>query len=275
MTRSARWASRFLSWTRRHERGRSPSRCDLTAPLFTAHNIDVGSGEHTIADVPLLREEFLPRAVCRSLDWVFPGAKKRYAIADLGALEGGYSVEFARMGFETMGLEGRRSNYEKCCYVSRRLDLPNLRFVFDDVHNIDAYGVFDATFCCGLLYHLADPASFLHTLGRTTRRMLVLQTHYAPPDGEVVPFELSALTTHEGRRGRWFTEWPEGTPEDQRHPWSALHNHRSFWLTRQHLLQAMADAGFTTLYEQFDFLADQVTDLYRERYSRSLFIGLR
>jgi hypothetical protein len=45
----------------------------------------------------------------RVLETVFPGDKSKFRIADLGCLEGGYTVEFARMGFQALGLEVRDS----------------------------------------------------------------------------------------------------------------------------------------------------------------------
>jgi SAM-dependent methyltransferase len=200
---------------------------------------------------------------------------KGLRIVDLGALEGGYTVEFARAGFDALGIEGRRSNYEKCQYVARRVGLPNLRFVLDDVRCLESHGTFDATFCCGLLYHLDEPVAFLHKLGRVTRRVLLLQTHYAPPDGVQTPWALSPMTTNEGKVGRWYVEFPEGTPPEKQGAWNSVGNSRSFWLAKEHLLQAMHEAGFAILYEQYDFLAHQVTDGYIQANSRSLFVGFK
>ena len=47
------------------------------------------------------------------------------------------------------------------------------------MHNLGDYGSFDVTFCCGLLYHLEDPVTFLRTVSQLTRRVLILQTHFA------------------------------------------------------------------------------------------------
>jgi hypothetical protein len=40
----------------------------------------------------------------------------------LGCLEGGYSVELARLGFrEVVGIEVRKANFDKCRFVKERL----------------------------------------------------------------------------------------------------------------------------------------------------------
>jgi len=100
-------------------------------------------------------------------------------IADLGCLEGGYTVEFARMGFEALGIEVRRSNFAACEYVRAHLHLPNLHFARDDVWNIEKYGTFDAIFCSGLLYHLDRPIEFIKLISGLCRRLIILNTHVA------------------------------------------------------------------------------------------------
>ena len=128
----------------------------LAAMEFTAHNIELPDGTQTKPGEPLLREWGICTAAMRTLEALVPlgeGAPPR--VVDLGCLEGGYSVEFARAGYDVIGIEGRRSNIEKCEYVAAALDLPNLRFVCDDarkdigtVRNLYETLV-EAKRCCG------------------------------------------------------------------------------------------------------------------------------
>lgn len=242
---------------------------------FTAHNIALPDGAQTLPGRPLLADEPLCRAVLRTLRMLFPhAAAARPRVADLGALEGGYAVEFARAGFDVVAIEARQVNVDRCLLVADRLRLPSLRVVRDDVRAIERYGTFDAVFCCGLLYHLDAPDAFLRTLGRVTRRALLLDTHYAL-EQQPGPWTLSPMTTHEGRRGRWYAEWPEGTPPPEQDVWSSVENHRSFWMERDHLLQAVREAGFSAIYEQVDRLEHMVQDDWIRRWSRSLFLGVK
>ena len=147
---------------------------------FTAHNIHLDNGSSTKPDMRYLMDAdgwFV--SARRLLDTVFPGNKNHYRLADLGCLEGGFAVEFARMGFQVLGVEVREANIAACNYVKANTNLPNLEFIKDDARNIAKYGVFDVVFCCGLLYHLDKPKEFLNTLSAVTTKLLILQTHFS------------------------------------------------------------------------------------------------
>jgi SAM-dependent methyltransferase len=247
---------------------------------FTAHNIELPDGSETMPGQPLLRDWGICRAALRTLRALTPieDPANPPRVVDLGCLEGGYAVEFARAGYEVVGIEGRRSNVDRCDFVASALQLPSLEFVCDDARNISEYGSFDAVFCCGLLYHLDRPVAFLRTLAAVTRRVLMLQTHYATGDDESWDkFRLSPMTEHEGHLGRWFKEWEPGTPAEEVEAlsWSAITNNSSFWLEKRHLLQAMIEVGFPVVCEQYDFLDDIVENDYTEDQHRSFFLGIR
>src|ERR671937_236393 len=95
-----------------------------TAMEFTAHNIELPDGTQTMPGEPLLREWGICTAALRTLRALVPvreGAAPR--VVDLGCLEGGYAVEFARAGYDVIGIEGRQSNVDKCEYVAAALEL--------------------------------------------------------------------------------------------------------------------------------------------------------
>lgn len=165
-----------------------------------------------------------------------PGA----TVADLGCLHGAYSVSFARAGYRVTGVEARPGNIEQCEARATAEPLPGLNFVQDDVRNLADYGMFDAVFCCGLLYHLDEPVKFLAMLGQVTTRLLIVHTHFA----------RTAEAVNEGYDGLWAGE--DG-PEN---PWAAWGNQRSFWLTKAALTAAMQDAGFDLVFELHDHVRD-------------------
>jgi 2-polyprenyl-3-methyl-5-hydroxy-6-metoxy-1,4-benzoquinol methylase len=185
---------------------------DIDVPRFTAHNIRLDDGTLTKPEAGETIDRhpwFL--AAKRILDVSCRGPRNNMRLLDLGCLEGGYSVEFARLGYRTVGLDVREANIAACRHVQSRVSVEDLEFVQDDAWNVAQYGEFDATFCCGLLYHLDRPREFLDLLSKITRRVLILQTHFSegkdPPAWirprrlrrvitRIVPLRHTATTTH-------------------------------------------------------------------------------
>jgi 2-polyprenyl-3-methyl-5-hydroxy-6-metoxy-1,4-benzoquinol methylase len=277
------WLKQSVAERRESERraAKAEKRTIITDIKFTAHNIRLDNGTLTRPDTGYSMEAY-PWFVSarRILDTVFPGDKSRFRLADLGCLEGGYAVEFARMGFQVLGLEVRESNIAACRYVKANINLPNLEFVQDDAWNIAKYGTFDAIFCCGLLYHLDRPYYFLRVLSAITRRLLIVQTHFSTQDRND-KFRLSEMTENESLTGRWYTEFATDEAFSQREArrWAAWTNRRSFWIQREYLLQALQDVGFDLVMEQFDSLGPKMAEeLLRGSYrtdSRGTFIGIK
>jgi 2-polyprenyl-3-methyl-5-hydroxy-6-metoxy-1,4-benzoquinol methylase len=271
---------------------------------FTSHNIRLDDGTLTKPDAGYSMEAHpLVISTRRILETVFPGDKRHLRLADLGCLEGGFAVEFARLGFQVLGIEVREANIEACNYVKSKIRLPNLTFVNDNALNIANYGKFDVVFCSGLLYHFDEPKRFLETLSAVTKKLLILQTHFAIRDANwrvLLPtlirkvlsglegknrrfdrFYLSRLSQNEGLKGRWFTEFHSDRSFRRRETskWASWDNRRSFWIQREYLLQAIRDVGFDLVLEQFDNLGpDIAASLVRGPYrqnSRGTFIGIK
>jgi ubiquinone/menaquinone biosynthesis C-methylase UbiE len=265
---------------------------------FTTHNIRLDNGTFTRPGQNSSMEKYaLPTK--NLLAAVFPGDRSRVRVADLGCLEGGFAVEFARMGFQVLGLDVREANIEACRHVKANVNLPNLEFVKDNAWNVAKYGRFDAVFCCGLLYHFDRPKQFLELISGVTDRLLIVQTHFAPDASgferlrRIVPrflkpktnaldkYRLSPLTENESLQGRWFTEFRSDKAFKQRESskWASWDNRRSFWIRREYLLQAIYDSGFGLVLEQFDDLGPDIvyglTRGYHKRESRGMFIGIK
>lgn len=230
------------------------------ALTFTAHNILLPDGSQTLRGTELTKDSGICQAALRDLALAFPASVQMAPrIADLGCLEGGYAVAFAKAGYDVTGFEARAENIACCNYVAKQIALPNLQFIRADVRDVlTTTDEWDAVFCCGLLYHLDNPVAFLHQLGRATQRLLIVQTHYSThPDAE-----------HEGHRGHWYTEGGNAR-------WASWKNERSFWLTRNDLMAAMRDAGFDLVFEQADYRNDILADDHAGPDERSMFVGLK
>ena len=222
-------------------------KCGVTLPNFTAHNIALPGGVQTAPQFGLIAEGGVCQASLRTLRSIFrPEDISNTTIADLGCLEGGFAAAFAQAGFRSTGIEVRDLNIRNCRYVEEQLKLENLTFVQDDVRNVERYGPFDAVFCNGLLYHLDNPRSFLETLARATRHVLILQTHFAseePPKDHAI--SLSPMTTHEGNRGRWYFEFSDEVSQTEMNEnvWASWGNNKSFWIEKRHLLSNCVRSG--------------------------------
>lgn len=281
-------------------------------PEFTAHNIRLDNEVLTKPEQAYSMESH-PWFVSakRILDTVFPGDKSHLRIVDLGCLEGGYAVEFARMGFQVLGLEVREANIAACRYVKANTNLPNLSFVQDDAWNIAKHGTFDAAFCCGLLYHFDRPGQFLKILSSVTHRVVILQTHFATDSSPIRDYfpefarkilsrlqrvasraigtsltgtdkhNLSRVATHESLQGRWYTEFvSEAAFRDRENTkWASWDNRKSFWIQREYIFQALYDAGFDLVLEQYDCLSPKIADAILHGYyktdARGMFIGIK
>jgi SAM-dependent methyltransferase len=234
---------------------------------FTAHNIRLDDGTLTkpeqpwqMQDVPLLKfsKEFL--------GLVFPQGFAGKRLVDLGCLEGGYAVEFARAGFEALGIEVRASNFENCRRVKAGTNLPNLSFACDDVLNLANYGSFDVVFCCGVLYHLDQPRKFVELIAQVCRRVAIIDTHIAKTERNP-EFRLSEITENEGWKGRWFAELDDSKRHDDK--WSSWGNRKSFWLMQRDLMQGLLAIGFTMVLECPTF------EPYLERTHRVTLVALK
>jgi hypothetical protein len=152
-------------------------------------------------------------------------------------------------GAEVVGIEGRVSNLGRAQFAAQALALGHCSFVQDDARNftVEKYGSFDVVLCLGLLYHLDGASSFrvIQNLRETSRRMAIIDTEVSLArrstlqrgghsyEGTVVP-EHKVADSDETRAAR---------------AWASLDNPRSFIFTRDSLIAALGDAGFTSVVE--------------------------
>jgi SAM-dependent methyltransferase len=235
---------------------------------FTAHNIRLDDGSFTIPEMPYQMEDFpLLKFTKQFLRFVFPSGVAGKRIVDLGCLEGGYAVSFAREGLRTLGIEIRQSNIDNCLRVKQATNLANLEFVRDDVRNLEKYGQFNAIFCCGILYHLDEPRKFLEQMNRVCEQVLIVDTHVAA-ERPNQKFSVSKVTQHEGLTGRWFAEFAR---DSDRHAdkWSSWDNAKSFWPMKRDLIEALRQVGFSMVLEY------PIYDPHREATDRVTIVGVK
>lgn len=136
-------------------------------------NIQFDDGTFTLPEREPVETEIIFTAALRLLRLVYPDGFHRKRLVDLGCLEGGHTLGFARAGFDALGIEVRNSNFANCQIVKSRCPLPNLSFVKDDARNVEKYGTFDVVFCSGLLYHMECPRAFIQTISACCSKALL------------------------------------------------------------------------------------------------------
>ncbi len=256
---------------------------------WTSHNIPLTFSESTLGNKQCLISEDTRANLIKENLHTFLGSDGDLSglrLMDLGCLEGGLSFEMAREDMEVLGVEGRSSNFEKCRLIKDYFGFPNLDFIHLDVKELNRQyqGVFDAVLCCGILYHLDDPVSFLKLLNEITHKdsVLFLDTHIAPSEAKLEKCVhgkyLSAFESleHDGvsYQGRWYMEYPEdGQGSDEE--WTAVSNYRSFWLSYDSLMTAVYKAGFTRIYHLHGGFEIETEFDLKEKYSRLYCVALK
>ena len=183
-------------------------------------------------------------------------------VLDLACLEGHYAIEFAMHGCEVVGIEGREASVAKCDFVKGELGLDRARFFQDDVRNLSAekYGTFDIVICSGLLYHLParDACGLLQSMYETCKGIVILDTFIA--FSSQLTFEVDETVCH----GHIYQEHNESDTEEeiQKKLWASLDNNASFWFTEPSLMNLLARAGFTSV---FDVLTPTMPGNLRDR----------
>jgi 2-polyprenyl-3-methyl-5-hydroxy-6-metoxy-1,4-benzoquinol methylase len=259
----------------------------IKASKWTAHNIPLTQAESTMTfnDLQLIGDDTRTKTIKKNLYMLISreGSLSGLRLIDLGCLEGGVSFEMAREDIDVIGAEGRKINYLKCKLIEDYFALPNLRFLYLDVKNLNKkdHGVFDVVLCLGLLYHLDNPISFLTILHEITheKSLVFLDTHIAPLDQAsfdccVFKDHLSDITQFEynGKiyEGRWYQETPDEDSE-----WASVSNYRSFWLTQNSLIRALYFAGFKNIHNLYGFTEIEEEFGLRKKYSRLWCIALK
>jgi len=216
---------------------------------WTTLNWELAPGVFTIGPSVTMSQEVHVRCLTQLISDLGRKPIDQMRIADLASLEGVYSVEFALQGASVLGIEGRQGNIEKSLVVKRSLNLANLDFVQDDVRNLSRkkYGAFDVVVCAGILYHLDAPDvfSFIESIYEVCDGFAIIDTHIA--------FKNEVRTEYKGKE-YWGIKYPEHSPEStmeqrERSTYASLDNVFSYWLTKESLVNALSDIGFTSVVE--------------------------
>jgi len=263
----------------------------LASQQWTSHNLKLSDKITTMPGKPdFMETETRLHAVTRLLDFFYGKGWKSLRVADLGCLEGGFSLALAQRGAEVVGIEARAKNLEKCLLLREHFGLENLSFVKDDVKNFtrETYGEFDVILALGILYHLDNPVEWLKQIAEASKRLLIIDSHYAPDDDHGLRLMSPELSKNLGPlvtrkvngleyRGRWYEEYCGKEPWNSYREgflWASYSNTKSFWLTKESLLTSILNAGFGLFLEQHDGYGP-LFNMYTKERSRAMFVAVK
>jgi 2-polyprenyl-3-methyl-5-hydroxy-6-metoxy-1,4-benzoquinol methylase len=174
---------------------------------------------------------------------------EKLRILDLGCGDGVYAIEAGLRGAEVVALDARTQRMDQGRACAQRHGLGTVRFVQEDVRRVTraAFGSFDVVYLLGLLYHLdaRDVFNVLESIHDLCTGLLVVDTFISLETESQVGWRGQ---TYEGKCCR---EHDDGDTDEIRRSrvLKSIDNTFSFRFTRESLLRALHDVGFTSVYE--------------------------
>jgi 2-polyprenyl-3-methyl-5-hydroxy-6-metoxy-1,4-benzoquinol methylase len=215
---------------------------------WTAHNIHLQDDLYTIGP-NIVGDEIRLKRITQCVFDLLGGSVKNARVLDLACLEGMFAIEMARQGANSVGIEGREANIEKARFVKDVLQLDNLQLFQDDVRNLsyEKYGHFDVVLCLGILYHLDNPDvfAFVERLAEVCRKVCIVDTRITLQPNAQVAYKDKIYSGRKGDEHR-ATDSKESKLARL---WASLDNVDNFYLSRATLCNALAHAGFTSIYQ--------------------------
>ncbi|RWL82741.1 MAG: class I SAM-dependent methyltransferase [Mesorhizobium sp.] len=178
-------------------------------------------------------------------------------ILELGPLEAGHTYMMHGAGAKSIvAIEANSRSYLKCLCVKEIFNLNRAQFRYGDAMRYlsETSERFDVCVASGILYHMVDPVEFLRNIARVSDTIF-LWTHYYAESLRArqnlgrqfeEPYEIAVDGNSYTVCKRNYEEalnWAGFCGGGK--PWA-------FWLTRDSLMRAITDSGFTVEAIEFD-----------------------
>jgi tRNA (mo5U34)-methyltransferase len=213
--------------------------------LFARKGLEAGPGAPQVGEANGVKV----RRVMQLTSDLAPRPFGELRILDLGCGEGVYAIEAGLRGAEVVALDARTERMAEGAACASRHGLSNVTFRQEDVRGVTrgSHGEFDVVFFLGLLYHLDAPEVFsvLENVSGLCNGLVVVDTHIAlTADVEVGHRDR----VYEGERRR---EHEDDDPPELRRSrlLRSIDSTFAFRFTRQSLVRALHDVGFSSVLE--------------------------
>ncbi len=165
-----------------------------------------------------------------------------YRILELGPLEGAHSYQLESLGARSVyAVEANTEAFIKCLLVKEMLQSRTRYFCGDAISYLEAgQDEFDLIFCCGILYHMADPLELIKQICLHTSRCFVW-THYYHAD--VAAREGARVERVVEKNGFRSTYFERDYPTMEGSLFLGGNRPRQAWMERDEIIRAFAFFG--------------------------------
>ncbi len=179
-------------------------------------------------------------------------------VLELGPLEGGHSYMLQERGANSVtSIEANTRAFLKCLCIKEVLKLNKVKFMLGDFSSYleETDTVYDLVFASGVLYHMPNPVLLLKNISKVTSR-LFLWTHYY--DKDIVDAKADLANKFSGMKSIRIDGVNYALAEQHYNEalgWSGFcggGKPTSMWMTKESLIAALNDFGFTQLTFGFD-----------------------
>jgi hypothetical protein len=169
------------------------------------------------------------------------------SVLELGPLEGGKTYGLEQLGADVLAIEANAEGYLKCL-IAKEMAHMKSRFMLGNFipYLENTTDRFDIVFASGVLYHMQDPISVIHSLSRVTSKVFVYAAVYEPDRPVHMPF-----TPKRDDRYPHLELFVNDYRDSHGAPtfWGGIAPN-STWMTKAGMLEVFNGAGFKTIVDE-------------------------
>ncbi len=241
---------------------------------------------HHKIDLPYKLSTYMPEVLSKKITFTrvdnlvkhgFPslleacgGSLEGLRILDAACNCGGFVMEAVKYGSKSvLGIDIANHYIEQANFIKQAKGLENVEFKLMDIEDVEesSLGLFDITFCFGILYHLENPIHAMRQLSSVTRKIILVDTD----------IYINENPQNDDKEPLWMMNFPSIVNPDSRISTTTL------WRSKRKFVQFTPNE--TAVIELLRFLGfsivkkiNPVLEGLEDRYyngNRATFIGIR